>query len=98
MMVPSAISWWGGVWQRSIACQLYLWLLNSYKHGTRIVIERDSRPKTYHELNSIGHRVQLLRSSTSTVQKLYKWCVLHFRIKNFTPFFDELSHYRITVE
>ena len=38
MLVPSVINWWHGVWLQSITCRLYLWLLNSYKHGTWIVV------------------------------------------------------------
>ena len=37
-------------------------------------------------------------SSTLTVRKPYKWCVLRFRSKNFIPFFEERSHRRTTVE
>ena len=60
IIVPSVISRLGWVWQRSIAFWLYLWFLNSYKHGTRIVIWRDYRPKTYHGLSNTGHRAQRL--------------------------------------
>ena len=38
------------------------------------------------------------RSSTLTIRKPYKWCVLHFHSKNFIPFFEERSHRRATVE
>ena len=38
------------------------------------------------------------RSSTLTVRKPYKQCVLCFHSKNFIPFFEERSHHRTTVE
>ena len=101
MIVPSTISWWGGVWRRSIACRLYLWFSKSYmyKHGTRIVIQTDSRPKTYHDWTALDiGRSCYKRSSTLTVRKLHKRCVLRFRSKNFILFFEERSHRRTTVE
>ena len=45
MLVLSAVGWWTGFQKWSIECQLYFWILKSYKHGTRIGGERDSRPK-----------------------------------------------------
>ena len=49
---------------------------------------RESRPKTYHRLNRIGHGCScyIKNSSTSTVQKQ---CVLCLHSKNFLPFFEE---------
>ena len=38
------------------------------------------------------------RSSTLTVRKPYKQCVLRFRSKQFIPFFEERLHGRTTVE
>ena len=46
-LVPGALRWVGGGWQRSLVLTVYLWLYKSYKHWTEISRKRTSRPKIY---------------------------------------------------
>ena len=64
---------WVRFQKQSIECQLYFWILKSYKHGVRIGGERDSRPKhiTAWTKNAAEKICMRLRSSACVRLRLH---------------------------
>ena len=66
------------VWRWSIACWLYLWFLNSYKHGAKIVYRETLGVKHITGWTVLDINVQVLRSSGNSINSAH--CTLIVKI------------------